>query len=47
MKCDFCGYERQDVKSRRNFPHGRKSKGIVTKTCIPCQVRDLNQEGKK
>lgn len=36
MKCDFCGRDERKMKTRRNFPHGKKSKGITTKTCKSC-----------
>jgi len=39
MKCDFCGEQRGRIKTKRNFPHGRKSKGITTKTCQYCKSK--------
>lgn len=38
MKCDFCGRDSKKMKTRRNFPHGKKSKGITTKMCPSCYV---------
>jgi len=38
-KCDFCGRESKNLKARRNFPHGKRSKGITTKMCPSCNVK--------
>jgi len=40
MKCNFCGKESRKLKSRRNFPHGKKSKGITTKMCPKCNSKN-------
>ncbi len=44
MKCDFCGKESKKLKTRRNFPHGRKSKGITTKMCPNCDIKQKEKE---
>jgi len=37
-KCDFCG-KRGKIYRRKNYPHGRKSKPVVTKLCRACKER--------
>ena len=47
MKCDFCGKDSKKMKTRRNFPHGKKSKGIITKMCSSCNSQTEDSEVKK
>ena len=37
MKCDCCGRDEKKMKSRKNYPHGRKSNKIITKLCQVCR----------
>lgn len=41
MKCDFCG-SKSKVKTRSNFPHGKKSRGITTRICRNCETKQHN-----
>ena len=48
MKCDICGSsgEKSKFKTRHNYPHGRKSKGVTTRTCKLCESQN-HEENKK
>ena len=38
LKCDFCG-KRGKIYTRKNYPHGRKSKPIITYICKECRKK--------
>lgn len=40
MKCDFFGKDSKKLKTIKNFPHGKKSKGITTRICNKCEQKE-------
>lgn len=49
IKCDFCDNTSKDTKiySKKNYPHGRKSKAVVTRKCWACKYPEKAKESEK
>ena len=49
VKCSFCDNTSNNSKiyTRKNYPHGRKSKAVVTRMCSRCKYPERAEESDK